>query len=544
MKPRWVVASVLAVLVAAAAPAAADPARTIVRVKSSLDGWSVINSVCATLGCHVERSLDSPPGVTQASSLFLVTGLPDITAAVNAQMSLLGVDSFEADLLAKVGQIPPLPGPSPSPDPSPTPTPTPTPSPSPDPSPTPSPTPSPSPSPSPDPSPTPSPTPSPSPSPSPDPSPTPSPSPDPGDDDVWISAQASAAVVDQLSDRTPVSYYGATTWRAYLRQPANDIIRLRETHCSLRETGAGIVAVIDTGVDRSHPVLAPVLTAGYDFTRNSDGGDELSDLNQASAAVVDGWNWVNRATAAAVDQASAAVVDDPQYVAFGHGTMVAGVVHLVAPTAQIMPLKAFRANGQGYTSDILRAIYFAVHQGAKVLNMSFSRSTSSPELQRALDNAVGNGLIAVSSAGNDGINTLRYPAAYDSVIGVASTANDDTRSSFSNYGAALVSLAAPGEGIISTYPWGIFSAAWGTSFSTPFVSGAAALLVGMDASADSTQVSSALSHAVPLTSDLGWGRLDLYQAVTAANFLWPNAPVNAVPATCSSSAAVDWSENP
>jgi subtilase family protein len=566
MKPRWLVGFVLAVLLAAAAaPAAADLSRTIVRVKSGLDGWSVINSVCATLGCHVERSLDSPPGVTQASSLFLVTGLPVITPDVGALMAFMGVDSIEADVLAKVAQVPPVPGPSPSPDPNPTATPTPAPSPSPDPSaspapspspspspsppPSPTPTPAPAPSPSPDPSPSPAPSPAPSPSPNPSPSPAPSPSPDPSPspspaDGVWSAAQASAAVVDQLSDRMPVSYYGTTAWRAYLRQPATDIVRVRETHCSLRETGAGIVAVIDTGVDRNHPTLASVLTAGYDFTRNSDGGEETTDVNQASAAVVDGWNWVSRSAAAAVDQASAAVVDDPQHQAFGHGTMVAGVVHLVAPTASIMPLKAFGPDGSGYTSDILRAIYFAVYRGARVLNMSFSRDTPSPELQRALDYAVGSGLIAVSSAGNEGTNALRYPAAYDSVIGVASTANNDTRSSFSSYGPALVSIAAPGEGIISTYPWGGFAAAWGTSFSTPFVSGAAALLAGMDPGADSTQAKSALSHAVPLGSDLGWGRLDLYQAVGAGNFLWPNAAVNAVPASCSSAAAVDWSENP
>src|ERR1051325_4347847 len=64
----------------------------------------------------------------------------------------------------------------------------------------------------------------------------------------WASQQPSAAVLDQLWDRTPTTYYGATAWRSYLSQPANGIIRLGEAHCTQRTTGSGIVAVIDTGV--------------------------------------------------------------------------------------------------------------------------------------------------------------------------------------------------------------------------------------------------------------------------------------------------------
>ena len=362
-------------------------------------------------------------------------------------------------------------------------------------------------------------------------------------DDSWASSQATAAVLDQLWNRTPVTYYGTTVWESYLKQPATGIVRVRDTHCGLGQTGAGIVAVIDTGVDPTHPALQGVLTDGYDFTRNVGGGNEKADVQQATAAVLDGTCWVNQATAAVLDQATAAVLDDPNHAAFGHGTMVAGVIHLVAPTARIMPLKAFTPDGQGYTSDILRAIYYATQKGAKVLNMSFSRPTSSPELKRAIDNATSRGLIAVSSAGNDGQSTLMYPAAYDNVIGVASTSNSDTRSSFSNYGYNLVWVAAPGEGIITTYPYGSFAAAWGTSFSTPIVSGQAALLVGMQGSATQSQVASAVSKAKLLTSDLHYGRVDLYQAVKAGRSLWPSAPYSAVPASCGAG-DVDWTEAP
>jgi subtilisin family serine protease len=358
--------------------------------------------------------------------------------------------------------------------------------------------------------------------------------------EYWYSSQATAAVLDQLWNRAPAGYFGSSAWRSYLEQPAALIVRVGETHCGLRATGAGTVAVIDTGVDPTHPTLAPVLTQGYDFTRNLAGGSERADLDQATAAVLDSIYSVNPATAAVLDQATAAVLDDGSHSHFGHGTMVAGMVHLAAPTASIMPLKAFDAAGAGYTSDIIRAVVYATRRGAKVVNMSFSRSTPSGELKRALDYATSHGLVLVSSAGNDGQSTLTYPAAYDNVIGVASTSNDDVRSTFSNYGAGLVWVAAPGEGVLTTYPFGSFAAAWGTSFSTPLVAGAAALLVGLDGSVTQDQAASAIAQAQLLTPELGYGRLDLFQTVTAGRSLWPNAPESAVPDTCEAS-GVDWS---
>ncbi len=354
--------------------------------------------------------------------------------------------------------------------------------------------------------------------------------------------QATVTPPDGLSQRTPMTYYGSVAWEGYLAQPASAIIRLADAHCALEATGAGIVAVIDSGIDPGHPTLSPLLTDGWDFTRDVTGGDEMADL-PGMVPAPDGAYRVNQASVAVLDQASVAVLDTPDHAAFGHGTMVAGIVHLVAPTALIMPLKAFQADGQGSTSDILRAIYYAMLKGAKVLNMSFSRPTSSAEIQRALDNATNRGLISVASVGNDGSASLVYPAALDNVMGVASTSNLDTRSSFSNYGAAQVWVAAPGEAIITTYPWGSYAAGWGTSFSTPFVSGAVALLVGIQGIANYSQASWAISHAVPLSSELGNGRLDLYQAVLAGQALWPGAPPSPVPATCASQ-GMDWSAAP
>jgi len=102
-------------------------------------------------------------------------------------------------------------------------------------------------------------------------------------------------------------------------------------------------------------------------------------------------------------------------------------------------------------------------------------------------------------------------------MGIASTTDKDARSSFSNFGEDLVWVAAPGEGIITTYPFGTFAAGWGTSFSAPFVSAAAALLQGIRAKCNQSCAEGSLSHAFWISPDLGNGRIDLYQAVDAAS---------------------------
>ena len=350
-------------------------------------------------------------------------------------------------------------------------------------------------------------------------------------------------MLDELWNQAPATYYGTTAWISYLHQPATNVVRLRDTHCGLRQTGAGIVAVIDTGADLGHPTLAPIFTSGYDFTRNTAGGDEMADV-EASSPPPDGIFWVRPSSAAALNQATAAVLDDPEHAAFGHGTMVAGVIHLVAPTAQVMPLKAFRANGEAHTSDILRAIYYATHRGAKVLSMSFSRPTSSPALRLALEFATARGLVAVASAGNDGMAVLRYPAAYNNVIGVASTSNEDVRSSFSNYGSNLVWLAAPGEGIITTYPWGSYAADVGNVLQHAFRVGGGRAAGGHERErrpGARSRPSSRRPSRCPASSGMAaWTRIRRSPMRAACGRTRPRAPSR----TRASSEGVDWTEVP
>jgi subtilisin family serine protease len=324
-------------------------------------------------------------------------------------------------------------------------------------------------------------------------------------------------IPNQLADNLPVDYYGTVVSHGYLEQPASSIIRIGETQNGFHVSGSDIVAVIDTGVDPAHPALAPVLLPGHDFVHNTNGADETGDLDHSTVAVLDGGGgtpaYVSPWTAAVVSPAGAAALNTSQYAAFGHGTMVAGIVHLVAPTANILPLKAFSSDGTGSASNIIRAVYFAIAQGSKVVSMSFSFSSSSSAMSDAIQYANSNGVICVAAAGNEGEEIRVYPASFNQVMGVASTSNSDALSTFSNYGSQVEWVAAPGENIVSTYPFGTYASSSGTSFSTPFVSGTVALLANVNNSINQSSAANAIGHARYTSPQLNRGLLDTYQAV-------------------------------
>jgi subtilisin family serine protease len=322
-----------------------------------------------------------------------------------------------------------------------------------------------------------------------------------------------------LNDNTLINYYGTLVTHGYATQPAAQIIRLSDAQNGFGVTGTGIVAVIDTGVDPNHPVLSPVLLQGYDFTRNQPGASEWLDVSSTGLHVGTengGPVKVQQSSAAILDQSSAAILDGSPYVAFGHGTMTSGLVHLVAPGAKILPLKAFSSNGTGNLSNIIAALYYAVKNKANVVNMSFDLSYSSPALSQAVSYANRSGVVLVAAAGNEGTSARVYPASMTgSVVGIASTTDWDTRSSFSNYGSGDVWIAAPGEYVISTYPGGTYGSESGTSFSSPLVAGTVALMLSVKQPLNQMQAANALRHAILLTPDLNHGRLDVYQAISS-----------------------------
>src|SRR5262249_9065222 len=105
--------------------------------------------------------------------------------------------------------------------------------------------------------------------------------------------------------------------------------------------------------------------------------------------------------------------------AYGHGTMVAGLIHLAAPGARLMPVRVFNSDGSTTLFRIVQGIYYAVDHGATVINMSFSSLTASQELTSAINYATSHGVIVVSSVGNNGGQITVYPAGLPGVIGVA-----------------------------------------------------------------------------------------------------------------------------
>lgn len=336
-----------------------------------------------------------------------------------------------------------------------------------------------------------------------------------------------------------VNYFGNTARQGYVQQPAAILIRVPDAH-ALYGSGASVVADIDTGVDAYHPLLANVFVPGYDFLTGTPGiPPETSDLDQSTVALLDQISpaanptadapfVVNQSTVALLDQSTVALLDQSTVAlldsrtlpsAFGHGTMVAGLIHLVAPGAQIMPLRAFHADGTGNLSDIVHAIYFAVDNGANVINMSFSATADSPALTAAIRYAVLNNVTCVAAAGNEGRRMMVYPAAIRGVIGVGSTDEADLRSPFSNYDSPADRTAAPGEALITSYPFGQYAGAWGTSFSTALVSGAVAMGGPANRPFGNWEVLYAIGRGRPLPPKEGLGpaRLDVLSFLNALN---------------------------
>ena len=156
--------------------------------------------------------------------------------------------------------------------------------------------------------------------------------------------------------------------------------------------------------------------------------------------------------------------------------------------------------------------------------MSFSRATPSQELEHALDYAAARADPGGLRRQRRPVDASMYPAAYAERDGRGLHQPTTTPAPRSRTTAYHVWVAAPGEGVITTYPWGSFAAAWGTSFSTPMVAGAAAMLVGIDGSATPDQVAAAIANAQYLSPELGQRPArPLPGGEAARRNLWPDA---------------------
>ena len=242
-----------------------------------------------------------------------------------------------------------------------------------------------------------------------------------------------------------------------------------------RITGDTIVAVLDTGVDTTHPDLTANLLPGHDYV---DGDDNPVDENGHGTHV---------AGTIAADR--------------GNGIGVAGVGD---NAVKILPLRVLDANGAGSVSTLIQAYAYAFQHGAKVVNLSLGSGTA---LQSERDTMASfQSMLFVSASGNGGADGLgdnndlsaTFPCAYvlPNVLCVAASDNRDQLAPFSNYGATSVDLAAPGVSIASTWIGGGYSWASGTSMATPHVSGTAGLLWSAAPSSLPTDISSAIMAGV------------------------------------------------
>jgi subtilisin family serine protease len=337
---------------------------------------------------------------------------------------------------------------------------------------------------------------------------------------------------DRSNRKIPVLKGGApklsipgNPWIAYVNQPANGIIRIAEAHKKYGQgSGAVTVALIDTGIDASHPALLGAVDVwrGRNFiSNNGDVGvsqETTPFVDQETTPFVDGSGAIvlNQETTPFVDQETTPFVDGSRKVpkAWYHATAVASIIRLVAPNVRIMPLKAFNSDGSGTMADVIEAIYWAVDHGADVINMSFSAESTSDELDKAIRYANSRNVICVASAGNGGSKAATYPAALSKVIAVGATTNDDYRAAFSNYGSTL-DIGAPGVQIIAAYPRGRWAVVTGTSFSDPYVTGTVALIRSLQRRESADESDEALSEAAAtvINGGLGAGRLDVFQTL-------------------------------
>lgn len=243
-------------------------------------------------------------------------------------------------------------------------------------------------------------------------------------------------------------------------------------------SSSALIAIVDTGIDGSHPDLESKIAGRANFTTDADADDNGHGSHVAGIAAA----------------------------ATNNSIGVAGVGY----DARLLSVKVLDYSGSGYYSWVANGITWAADNGAKVINLSLGGSFSSSLLQDAVNYAWNKGVVIVAAAGNNGNTLPSYPGYYANAIAVAATDSNDVKASWSNYGS-WVALAAPGVNILSTYPGG-YAYLSGTSMATPFVSGLAGLVFGEHPGWTNTQVKNKIEQSADAISGTGtywkYGRID------------------------------------
>ncbi|MCA9757122.1 MAG: S8 family serine peptidase [Candidatus Eisenbacteria bacterium] len=278
----------------------------------------------------------------------------------------------------------------------------------------------------------------------------------------------------------------------YEDQDVYSRIHLNELH--QHATGSGtIIAVLDTGVNGTHPALLGRVLPGYDFV------DEDNDPSD---------------TGNGIDDDNDSMVDEGA----GHGTMVAGIAHLAAPGARILPVRVVDDEGVGRTFDVVKGIQYAIAQGADVINLSLGLTTPCEALGRGVGYAIDAGVVVVAAGGNQGIEQPPFfPASLPEVHGVAALDTLDVKADFASF-HSTISLSAPGVGIRAPFLDNGWALGAGSSFAAPFVSGQAAVIIGATPTLPKAVTDSLIQDGVadiyqlpgnaPYYGLLGTGRVD------------------------------------
>jgi serine protease len=286
------------------------------------------------------------------------------------------------------------------------------------------------------------------------------------------------------------------------------------------------IAVIDTGFALNHENL----TNRWKINNAEADSASTDAIDNDQDGYIDnwrGWNFIansNNPMAGLMNPAGASVT---------HGSLTSGLAGLIDSRAKIMPLQALDDAGNGYTDDISAAIHYATDHGAKIINLSLGSTSDDSYLHEQILYAVSKGVLVVAASGNNGCNCMLYPAAYPEVLAVGASSPTDTVAAFSNYGTNLDVLAPGVNGDVcsSTYtqanPTTAYSCNYyGTSLSTPIVSGLAALLKQECPSCSSSIVTDAILFGADIipsmngarrTNSAGYGRINVAGAVAAIN---------------------------
>ena len=321
-----------------------------------------------------------------------------------------------------------------------------------------------------------------------------------------------------------VAVVGGTV-EEYSAQDVYARLRLGEIH--EHTLGAGsTIAVIDTGIDEGHEALAGhVLPGGYDFIGNDD----------------QPWETDN-----GIDDDEDGLVDEGA----GHGTMVAGIILLVAPEAAILPIRALDDDGNGTAFGVARAIRYATDKGVDIINLSLGLPQYCIAIDRAIQRADEAGIVIVAAAGNENTDDPPYfPASSPAAISVASVGNADIKSDFSNYHES-VDVSAPGERIFAPFLDGQWAVGSGTSFAAPFISGQAALIRSVAPFLGKAATQSKIEEGtiridklignLPYEGMLGSGRFDAERTWRALEF----TTTELAPSGTRIDPRISWSPNP